>query len=391
MLYLTIFFDIFSLSLLFPIYKEIIEFFLQSQPSHIFFQFFTGKPISFYAGLLSGFFSFLQFFFSIFWGNLSDSLGRKYILFITNAGLLFALLIFFIYKDFSGLLISRTLIGIFTGSITVATAALIDNTNNKKTPLGLVGITIGLAFLIGPFLGSLLYDKTHAFPLNTLLLFQIAIASCNFLGTFLIKETTIKKQKKSYNPFLIIFSLEKSMKLLFSGYISFTLLFCILETSLIFYAHHFLGFSSKENGYMFLYIGLCLVFFQGFVVRKIANELLFLAITPLTFLCSILLLTIPNIFNFALSLIFFSFSSNIANTCFNGFISKKYSEHQGLLIGLSRSISSLSRALAPLIFASFYNEKISFYLVSWLFFGLYSLIIFTKELYEEKRINTINT
>ena len=66
MLYLTIFFDIFSLSLLFPIYKEIIEFFLQSQPNHIFFQFFAGKPISFYAGLLSGFFSFLQFFFSIF-------------------------------------------------------------------------------------------------------------------------------------------------------------------------------------------------------------------------------------------------------------------------------------------------------------------------------------
>lgn len=387
MLYLTIFFDIFSLSLLFPIYKEVIEFFLHSNPDHLFFHLFSDKPISFYAGLLSGFFSFLQFFFSIFWGNLSDSIGRRSILFITNGGLLAAFILFFFYKNFSGLLLSRTLIGIFTGSITVATAALIDTSKNKKTTFGLVGITIGIAFLIGPFLGSLLYDRTQSFPLKTLLQFQLLIAIVNLLGTFFIRETKIQHQKKSYNPFAIIFSLEKSIKILFSGYISFTLLFCILETSLIFYAHHFLGFSSKENGYMFLYIGVCLVFFQGFIVRKITQDLLFLCLTPLTFLCSILLLAFPTIPNFALSLLFFSFSSNIANTCFNGFLSKKHPEHHGLLIGLSRSISSLSRGLAPLIFAYFYNEKISFYLVSWLFLGLYAFIIFSRELYEEKRIS----
>ncbi len=383
--YFIIFIDIFALSILFPVYRELVDYYYQKELYHIFFQIFKNKEISFYGGILSGLYAFCQFYFSIFWGNLSDIFGRKKTLKWTSLGLFLSFLPWALGKTFSFLLLSRIFMGVFSGNISVASAALVDKSENKTKTLGFIGMIIGIAFILGPYIGSLTYENKN-FPFEKLIFIQFFAYLINAILALFIKESeVVKKIRKSFNPFASLNNFNRKIKILYFSYFLLMILFSSIETSLVFYTKTFLQFNPQDNGKVFLMIGFLLVFFQGFVVRKIKEESFFLMLSPVSIFISILLFLMTHKIYFLFSLIFFSFAGALINATFGGFILKKIKGEEGLIVGTTRGLASLARAIAPFVFALFYQENIYFYLVIFFLFGIVPTIVFTLTYYEEKK------
>ena len=85
-----------------------------------------------FGGVLSSFFSILQFIFAPFWGAISDKRGRRPVLLLTVAGTALGYLLWFISGSFWVFLISRIVSGAFSGNLSVATAAVADVTTRQE-------------------------------------------------------------------------------------------------------------------------------------------------------------------------------------------------------------------------------------------------------------------
>jgi len=115
-------------------------------------------------GLIVASFSIMQFAFAPWWGRLSDRIGRKPVLLISNAGstLSYAMFALSAWPGLAPrtalaiLLGSRIFAGICGANISVASAYIADITPPEKRSkgMGLIGMSFGLGFIIGPVLGA---------------------------------------------------------------------------------------------------------------------------------------------------------------------------------------------------------------------------------------------
>lgn len=97
----------------------------------------------------------------MFFGNLSDSYGRKRILLITFAGATLTYLISGIMvgmQCYHTLVFVRFFCGMFEGNFSIATAVMNDiseKIGNKMKWFGRINIALTLGFMLGPFIGSI--------------------------------------------------------------------------------------------------------------------------------------------------------------------------------------------------------------------------------------------
>ena len=115
-------------------------------------------------GLIIASFSVMQFVFAPWWGRLSDRIGRRPVLLISNAGstLSYAMFALSAWPGLSPgtslaiLLGSRVFAGICGANISVASAYIADVTPPEKRSKGmaLIGVAFGLGFILGPVLGA---------------------------------------------------------------------------------------------------------------------------------------------------------------------------------------------------------------------------------------------
>src|SRR5581483_3082189 len=110
-----------------------------------------------FGGILTSFFSILQFIFSPFWGSVSDRRGRRGVLLLTVAGNAAGYLLWFLSGSFWAFLLSRAVSGAFSGNLSVATAAVADVTTRQERSraMGIVGAAFGLGLVTGPMVGAL--------------------------------------------------------------------------------------------------------------------------------------------------------------------------------------------------------------------------------------------
>lgn len=124
-------------------------------------------------GLIIASFSVMQFFFAPMWGRLSDRIGRRPVLLISNAGSTLSYAMFALAAapgwsaefGFAILLASRIFAGICGANISVASAYIADITpaDQRSKGMGLIGVSFGLGFIFGPVIGAL---SAHYFGLT---------------------------------------------------------------------------------------------------------------------------------------------------------------------------------------------------------------------------------
>ena len=173
--FLTIFMDMVGFSVIFPLFPSMLDHYLTREIlmggglvtsfvemvrdygyDQIESDAFRLETVIF-GGALGSLYAILQFVFAPIWGRLSDKVGRRPVLLLTLGGTCLGYALWIFAGSFWVLVLSRTIGGIASGNLSVATAAIADVTSRKERSRGMaiIGIAFGLGFVLGPALGGI--------------------------------------------------------------------------------------------------------------------------------------------------------------------------------------------------------------------------------------------
>src|ERR1700719_1732591 len=142
-------------------------------------------------------FALMQFVFSPVLGVLSDRLGRRPIILLSNLGLGLDYVVMALSPTIGWLFLGRIISGITTSSIPTAMAYIADVTPKEKRAgaFGMIGVAFGVGFTFGPAIGGLVGD------VNPRLAFWVAagLSLANWLWGFLfVPESLPQEQRKQF-------------------------------------------------------------------------------------------------------------------------------------------------------------------------------------------------
>jgi DHA1 family tetracycline resistance protein-like MFS transporter len=329
----------------------------------------TGMQI----GMLMMIYSLMQFIFSPIWGRLSDKVGRRPILLMSLLCSGLSYVGYSFSTSLTELFIWRALAGVFGANISTAMAYMADisDAKDRSKSMGLVGAAFGLGFMTGPFLGGILGDigpsisTAPPFGRNFSALIAGIICFVNFIAAyFILKESLTTKSvkvRKSRWELLKSHALRPRISsLLLMGFLT-TFAMAHMESTIFLYVMDKFQWSLRFTSFGFAYIGLVIVFTQGFLIRKllpIYGERILLIAGVL--LASVGLLAIPFVtgpYTMALSQTFFAIGTGLINPCLTGSLSLlSGKDEQGEIMGVYQSMSAMGRILGPALGGIVYDQ-----------------------------------
>lgn len=320
---------------------------------------------AFETGLLMSVYSLMQFIFSPIWGRLSDRYGRRPILLISLIGEVFSYIIFALARNLEWLFIARILSGFFGASISTASAYVSDITTNKERSKGmaLIGAAFGLGFLFGPAIGGGLtvwaehlsadpFFKTSfsSYWVSALCLITFLFAY-KFLPETLTKKVEPHKKQSRWEVFLHYFKVPVVGPLILAFFMA-SVAMSMMESTLVLFMKEKFNWDIKEVSFGFAYIGIVMVFTQGYLVRKLIPKLgekhvLRMGLIFLT-LGFIGIATANSIPSMALTQTLVAMGLGFVNPSILGSISLLTpSTEQGAALGTTQGMSSLGRIIGP--------------------------------------------
>lgn len=320
---------------------------------------------AFETGLLMSSYSLMQFVFSPFWGKLSDKWGRRPILLFCMLCEAFSYLIFASAQNLETLFVARILAGFFGASLSTASAYISDITSAQERSKGmaLIGAAFGLGFMFGPALGGGLtiwaqkISSQPNFEMSFSGYWVAAICFVNFLfGLKFLKESLEKKNTTSLklsrlNTFLKYFNTPTVGTLLVIFFLA-SISMSSMEATFILYMSDKFAWTVKEVSFGFAYIGVMMVFTQGYLVRKLIpkfgeRNVLRMGLLSLAFGVTGIALAPTDIW-MIIPVTLLSLGTGLSNPSTLGSISLlTHQEEQGAAMGVTQSMASLGRILGP--------------------------------------------
>ena len=316
-------------------------------------------------GWLMSIYSLMQFVFSPVWGQLSDRIGRRPVILWSLLGAGLAHLGFAFASSLTGLMLARALAGVFGGNISTAMAYIADITDEKDRSkgMGLIGAAFGLGFILGPMLGGLAGEYGRQLgsqpPLGESFPALIAGSICllNFVMALRVLPESRKAgaigperglRLKRIGRALNTPVLGALMGLVFVN----TFAMAHIEASLFLFVQEHLGWSMSKASYGFGYIGVIMVFTQGYLIRKWMPRLGERKVLMIGLLLSAVGFTLISVGGGLLPLFLAVTAIGLGNGLSNPSLSGSVSlvsgaEEQGKNLGVSQSLSSLARILGP--------------------------------------------
>lgn len=348
-------------------------------------------------GFLLGVFSIAQFFGAPILGALADKHGRKKMLLISIFGTMIGYLIFawgVLTGNIYLLFFSRILDGFTGGNIAIAYSAIADisDEKNKARNFSLVGMSFGIGFVIGPFLGGKLADShlVSWFNLATPYFFAALLSLINIFTMLMLFPETLKEPRirpvswmGGINNIVKAFS-KPNLRVIFTAIFLITLGFN-------FYTQFFQVFLIQKFKYtpsnianVFAYIGIWIAFSQGAFARPISKRFSppqILNFSPLLLGLALPLLLIPETDTYIYYILpFVATFQGLTTPNITALVSMQArSDEQGEILGMSQSMQSLAMALPPILagFIASINKNLpilassTFILMGWLVYKLF--------------------
>ena len=231
-------------------------------------------------GTLEAAYPFLQLFGAPFLGRLSDRMGRKPVLLVSQLGTLVG----FILLGFAGqlwiLFLSRIIDGVSGANISTAQAVISDVTTERTRTqgLGLIGAAFGLGFIIGPviaFAGLALSGQDYRVPA----LIAATFSAASILLTWLWLEESHSVESRSQTaskraPLSAIISAiaMPSVAPLFALIFAQQISFGGFEQILALFTLNRLGLNASGNAIIFVFVGVIVVGVQGGLIGPMSRR-----------------------------------------------------------------------------------------------------------------------
>jgi len=187
-IFITLLLDMLGLGIILPILPKLVEQMVGGGVAEAAVAY--GVSLSVY--------SLMQFLCAPALGILSDRFGRRPVILIAVLGLAFHYIVLALAPDMTWVVIGRMLGGAFGASVTPASAYIADISPPEKRAanFGLIGVALGLSFIVGPALGGVLGEFHVRLP------FVVAAALClaNVLfGLFALPESLRPELRQPIN------------------------------------------------------------------------------------------------------------------------------------------------------------------------------------------------
>ncbi|KAL4941988.1 hypothetical protein BDV06DRAFT_235707 [Aspergillus oleicola] len=131
------------------------------------FQMSTDQNASIYAGILVGAYSFSEAITSVFWGTLSDHVGRRPLVISGCFGNIVSLMVVGLAPNFWVALVGRILGGALNGNIAVIqtmVCELVKDPNSEPQAYAVMPFFWSVGTIIGPAIGGILVKPAEGFP-----------------------------------------------------------------------------------------------------------------------------------------------------------------------------------------------------------------------------------
>ena len=312
--------------------------------------------------LLMALYSAAQLVSAPLWGRLSDKYGRKPILLVSLFGTVLAYIGLAVAPDLISLYLTRAWGGVMAGSISSAFAYMADITSDEDRAkgMGLIGAAFGLGFIAGPAIGGFLAGSDVANTNFTLPSYTAAGFSglALILATFILKESLPPELRSSsgssnrgWARFTAMITQPEIRNILILTFMS-VFVFAALEATFAMWTERTLGWGVAQNGYVFAYTGIFSAFIQGVLIGPMAKKWGLPLLIKQGLIGLLLgLLIIPfaeTIWSLLIGMTVVTYGFSLTSPALSGQLSLQISgTNQGSILGMSRSVSTLARALGP--------------------------------------------
>ena len=348
-LWISVFVDILGFSIILPF----LPFFIAE---------FNASPLL--IGFLLSSNAIFGFFFGPLLSRLSDSYGRKPLMLISLAGTFVGFTVLTFSKNIIVLLISRIIDGIFSGQFPIAKAVIGDVVSPEERPKQMtnIGITFGLAFLIGPAIGGFLSSFGFIGPG---ILATILTGFCFVYTLIFLKESL--PRKVGYNEWQVslpetselgtksqsIWKNNKTLTLIMQySFIAITA--GILQTTFSLFAGVQLGLEPLVVGILLTLLGVYQIFFRVLIFNRLRNSIgdpktMLLGLGTYVF-GYIFLAFVTQAWQLMIILLFISFAGSMSQGILTGFISRSVDgKNQGKIMGITTGLDNLAQIFGPII------------------------------------------
>lgn len=353
-IYLTIFIDLLGVGIIIPILPGLVVDDL-------------GEP-EYMVGIAASILPFMQFLFAPFWGSLSDRKGRRPVMMLSIAINAVACITFVFANSISLLIVSRIFTGIGSANFSTAQAYVSDisKPEDRAKNMGIIGTAFGLGFIFGPSIGAYLKSEMG---IEAVGIFTATLCVINLLSVYIFLPESNNFLQRSKHSFVLVFKQVKEalklreLKMIFLVNALFIAAFSMMQIGSPLLWKQKYGFSDKELGYIFSFIGLCSVAVQGgligYFVKTIGEKKMLIAGSALMMIGLLTLPFVPEGYFIPyelLAILTIALANGLILPATNALASKIADrDSQGTILGAMQSLASFARTFGPLLSGALYT------------------------------------
>jgi MFS family permease len=315
-------------------------------------------------------------------GRLSDHMGRKPLLIVSQIGTLIGFLILAYANRLWLVFLSRIIDGLTAGNLSLAQAYIADVTTpeNRARSFGVIGIAFGIGFLVGPGISGFLSQYGYSYPILAAAFLSASSVVCTATLLPRVEPHTAEGnggpggrrlsvlEWKAYAEFFA----RPELGALLWQFFFFAFFFSMATSGFALFAQrrylwHGRPVGAKEVGYIFAYAGFLGIILQGGLIGRLVKWLgertlvwTGFAVASATSVWIAWTFTIPQLL---INSTFASYGTGVLRPAVTSLITQKAGKReQGVVLGLTQSLTSVSAIVAPIIAGSLIDRG---YLNAW--------------------------
>jgi DHA1 family tetracycline resistance protein-like MFS transporter len=315
-------------------------------------------------GLLVSLYAFCQLIAGPMLGRLSDHMGRRPLLLVSQVGTFIGFLVLAYAHALWVIFLSRAIDGITAGNLSLAQAYISDVTKpeDRAKSFALIGIAFGMGFLIGPGLSGFLSKFSYQYPIFV----AAGLSATSILATYFLLPSVTPSAGDNLTPrkFTVLdwgnyvrYFREPGLAPLLWQFFAFTFAFSMFMSGFPLFAErrytwHGAAFGPQQVGYVYAFLGLLGVILQGGLIGHLVKWVGEVNLARAGFLCGLVgLVALGFTYSIPLLLITAAVASSgtgtIRPTVTSMITQKAGRSEQGVILGLTQSLNSISAIAAP--------------------------------------------